>query len=488
MLYFIALLRQLVFSGIQIDGTGVFMKIRFIGATESVTGSKHLITTAKGYQILLDCGLYQGFGKDTHTMNCQLDLDPAQLDAVILSHGHIDHCGNLPSLIAKGFKGKIYCTPATRDVCNILLLDSAHIQESEQGEKHQRKDHSQHKPLYTIAEAERCLNHFEAVPFDTDVRLNEEAWFYFSQNGHVIGSAAVNLTVKEGNKITRLTFTGDIGRYNDPLLKPPSAFQQADYIICESTYGNRVHDVPEDIERKLLGLIIDTCLNKKGKLVIPAFSLGRTQQILYLLDKLANKKQLPDVPVYVDSPMSVKATGVVRSHAESFNEELQQYLKRDSDPFGFMNLVYIEEARESRRLNQLDEPCVIVAASGMADAGRVQHHLCHTINDARNAVLITGYCSPSSLGAKLMRGARQVHIMDYLFDVNAEVHSIQSLSAHGDREEMIRFLSCQNKNHVKGIFLVHGEADAKAAFGRRLAREGYRNIKIPRKNEEIELH
>lgn len=463
------------------------MKIRFLGATECVTGSKHLLTTRSGRQLLLDCGLYQGYGKDTDGMNRELGFDPAKLDAVILSHGHVDHCGNLPSLIKKGFKGKIYCTPATADVCDVLLMDSANIQQDRHGPRKPGRGRRP-EPLYTVDEAARCLDHFEVVPFDTDFRLNDEVSFYFSENGHVIGSGAVNLTVKEGGQVTRLTFTGDIGRYNDPLLKPPACFQQADYIICESTYGNRVHDEPEDIEHKLLGIIIDTCVNKKGKLVIPAFSLGRTQQILYILDKLANKKRLPDVPVYVDSPMSVKATGIVRRHAQSFNEELQNYLKRDADPFGFPSLNYITEAQESRQLNQMEEPCVIIAASGMGDAGRVQHHILHTIGNNRNTVLITGYCSPSSLGAKLMRGHKQVHIMDYLLDVNADIYSMQSLSAHGDREELIRFLSCQDKNNVKGIFLVHGDSDAKSAFSKRLAKEGYQNIRAPRKNEEVELH
>lgn len=311
------------------------MKIRFIGATECVTGSKHLLITRSGRQILLDCGLYQGYGKDTDAMNRELGFDPTRLDAVILSHGHVDHCGNLPSLIKKGFKGKIYCTPATADVCSVLLMDSAHIQEESRDSKQRNKRgrRTDHKPLYTSLEAERCLDHFESLPFDTDLRINDEVSFYFSENGHVIGSSAINLSVKENGRITRLTFTGDIGRYNDPLLKPPAHFQQADYIICESTYGNRVHDSHEDIEHKLLGIIIDTCVNKQGKLVIPAFSLGRTQQILYTLDKLANKKRLPDVPVYVDSPMSVKATGIVRRHAESFNEELRHYLTKDADPF-----------------------------------------------------------------------------------------------------------------------------------------------------------
>jgi metallo-beta-lactamase family protein len=465
------------------------MKIKFSGATETVTGSKHVIITEKGRHILLDCGLYQGLGKETDALNRKFDFDPAQIEAVILSHGHIDHCGNLPGLFKQGFTGKIYCTPATRDVCSVLLLDSAHIQESDAAFMNTRlkKGESKIQPLYTVSDTEHCLGLFETIPFDTDFKLNDEVTFYFSENGHIIGSGAISITVNENHKITRLAFTGDIGRYGDPLLKTPAVFQQADYIICESTYGDKLHGSTEDTEKKLLDIVNDTCVNKKGKLVIPAFSLGRTQQILFVLDKLANKKLLPAISIYVDSPMSVKATSIVRNHSESYNEELQNYIKKDPDPFGFPNLTYIESNDESRQLNDLQEPCVIISASGMGDAGRIQHHLCYTIADARNTVLFTGYCSPGSLGGKLMRGEKQVHIFNYLLDVNASIDSIQALSAHGDCEEMIRFLACQHKSSVKTIFLVHGEAATKAAFKQKLLKEGYANVVIPAKGDVVEL-
>lgn len=465
------------------------MKIKFTGATETVTGSKHLLITEKGKQILLDCGLYQGLGKETDNMNRSFDFEPSELEAVILSHGHIDHCGNLPNLVAQGFTGKIYCTPATRDVCNILLQDSAHIQQNDADfmNTHSKRSSSKTKPLYTLQDVDKCLELFETVPFDTDFKLNDEISFYFSENGHIIGSGAINITASENHKITRLVFTGDIGRYGDPLLKTPAVFQQADYIICESTYGDKLHGSAENTEQKILDLVNATCVTKRGKLIIPAFSLGRTQEILFVLDKLANKKLLPEVSIYVDSPMSVKATGVIRSHSESYNDELQAYIKKDPDPFGFPNLTYIQDANESKQLYDMKEPCVIISSSGMADAGRIQHHLCYTIADAQNTVLLTGYCSPGSLGGQLMKGKDQVHIFDYLFDVNAGIESIHSLSAHGDYNEMIRFLSCQNKSIVKKIFLVHGEAGTKDVFKEKLLEEGYKDVAIPKRGEVVEL-
>lgn len=466
------------------------MKLKFIGATEGVTGSKHLIITEKGRQVLLDCGLYQGRGSETDEMNRQLGVNAANIEAVLLSHGHVDHCGNLPGLLKQGFKGLIYCSRATYDVCSILLIDSAHIHEGDVrfiNERRRRKGQEEIKPLYTVQEAEKCLKQFKPLPFDTDFHLNDELSFRFTENGHIIGSAAVNVTASENGRTTRLTFTGDIGRYADPLLKAPATFPQADYIISESTYGNRLHELAGDSEGKLLEILRTTCVGKKGKVIIPAFSLGRTQEILYMLDKLKNKGALPDVKLFVDSPLSSKATEIVRKHPESFNEELKAYLKKDPEPFAFNNLTYIEEVEESKALNQLREPCVIISASGMADAGRVKHHIANTISDPKNTILITGYCAPNTLGEKLMNGQKRVHIFGEFFDVRARIESILSLSAHADYSEIIRYLSCQDKSQTKKVFLVHGETDAKIVLQRKLIAEGFKNVVIPAKGESYEL-
>jgi metallo-beta-lactamase family protein len=460
------------------------MKLKFIGATETVTGSKHLIITETGKQILLDCGLYQGMGKETDALNRNLGVQPANIDAVILSHAHIDHSGDLPYLVKQGFKGKIYCTPATYDVCEILLLDSAHIQESDikYANKRRKKEGLELiKPLYTIHDAEQCLKHFKAIPYNAEFNLNDEISFHFTDVGHIIGSASVNITAKENGKTTRLTFTGDVGRYGDLLLKDPSPFQQADYIISESTYGNKLHESSLNAEQKFLQIVQHTCVEKKGKLIIPAFSLGRTQEIVFVLNKFKNKNLLPDIKIYVDSPLSTNATDIVKRHPECFNEYLRDYIKTDSDPFGFNNLKYIREAEESKALNYSKEPCIIISASGMCDAGRIKHHLMNGIGNPANTVLIVGYCSPRTLGAHLLSGQKSVRIFGEFFGVKAEIEAIHSYSAHADYSELIKFLSCQDKKKVKKIFLVHGEEDAKSGFKEKLLKEGFAKVEIPEK-------
>lgn len=466
------------------------MKLKFIGATESVTGSRHLLLTEKGKRIFLDCGLYQGMGAETDELNRNPGVDPASIDAVILSHAHIDHSGNLPLLVKQGFTGVIYCTQATLDVCRILLLDSAHIHQYDIlfiNKRRLKKGLPELKPLYTVSDAERSLKFFRPVEFNKECRINEEISFHFTPNGHIIGSASVHITATEGDKLTTLAFTGDIGRYSDPILQPPAAFGQADYIISESTYGDRLHESGENAEAEFLSIVLETCVKNRGRLIIPAFSLGRTQEVLFMINKLENKKLLPAIRIFVDSPLSTHVTEIVKRHCESYNEELKTYLKDDPDPFDFPHLKYIEDAAASKALNHLKEPCIIISASGMADAGRVKHHIANAITDPRNTVLLMGYCAPHTLGARLMANEKQVRIFGEYYPVKANVRSILSYSAHADYEEILEFLSCQDKQKVKRIFLVHGETAAKVSLKDKLIAEGYKDVVIPVKGESFQL-
>ena len=467
------------------------MNIKFNGATETVTGSKHIIKTDSDFTILLDCGLYQGMGKETDALNRNLNLNPSEIDVVILSHAHIDHSGNLPLLVKEGFLGSIYCTPPTLKVVEVLLYDSAKIHENDIKYVNKKRVQRGDEPivaLYTTKDVDRCMKHFKTVPYHVDFHLNTEVTFTFTDAGHILGSAVTNIKLKGNDgSITHLTYTGDVGKYNDMLLKDPEKFPQADYLICESTYGDRLHEVEKDAELHLLNVVRNTCLEKKGKLIIPAFSLGRTQEIVFILDKLKNKGLLPNIKVYVDSPMSTSVTDIMREHVSCFNERLQEYIKTDSDPFGFNNLTYITEKMDSIALNDSKDPCIILSASGMMDAGRIKHHLKNNISDQKNTILVVGYCSPNSLGGKIRAGQKVVKIFGEEYEVNAEIEIIDSYSAHADYNELIRFLSCQDKTKLKKLFLVHGDPDAKISFKEKLVLEGYKDVIIPNKNETFIL-
>lgn len=466
------------------------MQIQFFGATETVTGSKHLLTTTKGIQILLDCGLYQGLGKETGDLNIKFGFNPELIDTVVLSHAHIDHSGNLPLLVKQGFNGSIYCTPATLEICEVLLLDSAHIQENDiiyVNKRRAKEGLPLIKPSYTTKDVEKCLRHFKTVPYNAEFQLNDEVSLTFTNAGHILGSAVVNLKLTENDKTTTLTFTGDVGRYNDLLMHDPQPFPQADYLICESTYGNKLHDKVVDAQLRLLNCVKHTCIEKKGKLIIPAFSLGRTQEIVYALDKMKDAGLLPKIKVYVDSPLSTSATNIMRKYSKSLNTSVIEHLKTDDDPFGFDGLTYITDRIESKRLNESNEPCIIISASGMMDAGRVKHHLKHTLPYQKNTLLIVGYCPPNSLGGKLLNGAKQVKIFGDDTPVNADVEVISSYSAHADYEELLQFLSCQKKEKIKTVYLVHGEEDSKIGFKKTLMEQGYSLVIIPRKTEVFSL-
>jgi len=458
------------------------MKLSVHGAAQTVTGSKHLLALENGKQILLDCGMYQGMGKDTHSLNSHFGFDPSKVDYVLLSHAHIDHSGLIPRLVKNGFRGKIYCTAPTLDLCKIMLLDSAYIQQADTRFVNKRRTNQRKpliKPLYTVEDAEKSLKFFVSVPFDREKKLDASSSFNFTHNGHILGSATINLTIIESEKTKRLTFTGDLGRYDTPLFRDPQSFPQADYILCESTYGNRLHDHLDQASQDLLEIIIHTCSEKKGKLVIPAFSLGRTQEIVYMLNKLDLYGLLPGIKVYVDSPLAVNATKITKKHVLQLNHKIQKFTKERPDPFGFDNLIYINNKEESQEINSTSTPCVIISASGMAEAGRVKHHIIHNIGNAANTILLVGYAEPLSLAGRLGNRAKQVTIFGEKHTVNAEIKSIDAFSAHGDYKEMIQYLLCQNPSLVQKMFLVHGEKEAQEHFKSELKAVGFNNIYIP---------
>lgn len=467
------------------------MKVTFYGAARTVTGSKHMLTTDKGKNILLDCGMFQGEGHDTLPLNNHWGFDPRKIDYVLLSHAHIDHSGLLPKLYKDGFEGKVYATAGTIALCEIMLLDSARIQESDLKYINKRKLEKRQKliePLYDEQDAQQVLDNLIPLPLDGTMVIDDEITVSTFESGHIIGSVALYLEIKcNDNRTVKLTFTGDIGRKEDAILKGPMPFPQSEYIICESTYGNRLHEPSTDVESKLLSVVNETCVKRGGKIVIPAFSIDRTQEIIYALDKLAHDKKLPNIDVFVDSPLSIKATSVMTAHREYFNKDILSYITRDGDPFNFPYLHYVESAEESKKINNLHKPCIIISASGMAEAGRVKHHIKNTIEDPNNTILLVGFASPSSLAGRLKAGDPEVRIFGEFFKVKAQVESMENFSAHGDYNEMLEYLSCQNPEKVRKMFLVHGEYETQKDWAEKLIQKGFVNIEIPNKGEEFNL-
>lgn len=468
------------------------MKISFHGAAQTVTGSKHLFESPSGYKVLLDCGMFQGRGIDTDPLNRHFGFNPAEIDAVILSHAHIDHSGLLPRLCAEGFEGKIYSTKGTFDLCQLMLYDSAHIQESDISRLNKRridKGMQPIEPLYTNNDVQPCLAAFEIHEYGQKIKITNDLSFQFSDSGHILGSAAITLFITHKKETVILTFTADIGRPGDKILPSPVPFPQSDYIICESTYGDRLHDIATDSEAKLLRIVTETCIVKKGRLIIPAFSVDRTQEVLYALDRLHHNGLLPPIKVFVDSPLSVRSTEVMQSNAQYFNAEIREYMKNtDGKPFMFSEVTYITHAADSKKLNDLKEPCIIISASGMAEAGRVKHHIKYAIGNPENTILLAGYCTPESLGGRLRNGADIVRIHGEEYPVKAHIERMDSYSAHADYKEMIHYLSSQKQASIKAIFLVHGEYDVMRKFKAELITHGYTcPIHLPEKDQAYSL-
>ncbi|MDE3183707.1 MAG: MBL fold metallo-hydrolase [Bacteroidota bacterium] len=466
------------------------MKIAFHGAARTVTGSKHLLILSNGKKYLLDCGMFQGMGPQTDELNRDFGFNPEEVDHMILSHAHIDHCGLIPKLVKDGYRGNIYATPATKDLASILMADSAGIQENDLkyvNKTRAAQGKSYISPLYTMEDVDNCIKQFEIVDYGIWFKIDDNVQFMYLDAGHIIGSTTVHLKITENGKETHLTFSGDLGRYRDVILKSPEIFPQADYIIMESTYGNKIHEDITGTPDKLLEWITRTCIQKKGKLIVPAFSVGRTQEILYSLNQLENERRLPDVPYYVDSPLSMEATQVMESYPQYFNNRVQKLLLTDHTPFNFKGLHFIKSVEESKSLNYRDDPMVIISASGMAEAGRVKHHISNNIENSRNTILMTGYCEPNSLGGRLKMHPKEVGIFGQTHEVHAEIGEIKSMSAHGDYDDLCQWLACQDPQLVKKLFLVHGDYDVQIDFKNRLISKGFADVEIPARHTEIGL-
>ncbi len=466
------------------------MKIAFHGAARTVTGSKHLLTLSNGKKILLDCGMFQGMGKETDILNREFGFEPSGVDVMILSHAHIDHCGLIPKLVKEGFRGKIFCTPATKDLTAVLLRDSAEIQEDEV--KYQNKRRANEGlpyllPLYTAEDARIAIEHLTEEGYNQWFDVLDGVQAMYTDAGHIIGSTCVHVKVKEDGKETRVTFSADVGRYRDAILKSPDTFPQADYILLESTYGNSLHDNNFTTPDMLLRWIEKACIQKKGKLIMPAFSVGRTQELLYFLNQLELENRLPELDYYVDSPLSIEATEIVKRYPQYFNKTIQKIMQTDKDPFGFKRLRFVQTVEQSKQLNFQNGPMVIISASGMGDAGRVKHHISNNIENSRNTILLTGYCEPHSIGGRLLAGDKEINIYGVLHEVHAEIGAIRSMSAHGDYEDLCQWLACQDQQLVKKIFLVHGEYEVQKSFKERLIKKGYRDVEIPERHYEIGL-
>jgi len=469
------------------------MKVTFWGATKTVTGSLHEVQS-NGARILLECGLYQGRRKEAWERNCCFPLKPESVSAVLLSHAHIDHSGNLPSLVKQGFAGPIYATPATADLCHAMLLDSAHLQEKDalflnkRAERRKKLIDIQEElvePLYTIEDAQKALPLFRPVHLRTPTQAGDGLIYEAFEAGHMLGSSALVLTAKENGKTVRVAFSGDVGRPNLPIIKDPEPMPPVDYLIMESTYGDRLHKPLDSVADKLADVINRTC-GRGGKVIVPAFAVGRTQQLVLLLHQLMNAHRIPSIPIFVDSPLAVEATEVHRRHPECFDAETQEYLNNHEDPFGFSRLRYLREASESKALNDLRGPYMVISASGMAEAGRILHHLRNNIEDPRNTILITGFQAENTLGRKIVDKWPEVPIFGELLRLRAEVVKINELSGHADQRELLAWMKPMVPA-LKMVFLVHGEPTQSRALARAIHEQYGLEAVIPSRGDSVTL-
>ena len=465
------------------------MKIKFLGAAQTVTGSMHYLQV-NGSTILLDCGLYQGRRKESFERNRNLPFDASQVDAMILSHAHIDHSGNIPSLVRSGFRGNIYSTFATRDLCSAMLRDAAYIQESDAAylnRKRRRKGLPPVEPLYTKSDAVESLKYFMGLGYDRWFPVAPGVRAIFYDAGHILGSAITVLDIAENGRSFKLAFTGDLGRLDLPILKDPTRIQDVDYLITESTYGNREHETPQEA-KDALQRVVNEAYDRRGKVIIPAFAVGRTQEIVYALHRLTLAGQIPEVRIFVDSPLAVNVTEIFRLHPECYDDETHQFMLEHPDPFGFARLRYVRQVEESKELNYLKEPAVIISASGMCEAGRILHHLKNNVEDARNTVLIVGFQAEHTLGRRIVDREPELRIFGEMYKLRANVEIINGYSAHADRSELLGWIKAA---HMAGplskVFVVHGDPPKTRALAEGIKGLGVADVVVPEPGQVAEV-
>ncbi len=468
------------------------MRLTFYGAAQEVTGSMHLIEV-NGKRVLLECGMYQGRRAESYERNLHFPFDPKAIDAVVLSHAHIDHSGNLPNLVKQGYAGNIWCTAATRNLCTYMLLDSGHIQESDVAylnEKKVRAGEDPIEPLYTQADAQEALGHFVGLGYHRPVTVADGVTVTLYTAGHILGSAFVLLEIhdRETGRDWRIVFSGDIGRPDAPIVKSPEHLEAADLLILESTYGDRLHGTYEDAGKKLRDVVRDT-VRRRGRVIIPSFAVGRTQEIVYELNKLEAEGDLPPIQIFVDSPLAVNATEVFRMHPEEWDEEVRAFMAESKrpNPFDSKLIEYVRDQSRSKQLNYLTQPAIIISASGMAESGRILHHLKNGIEDSGNTILFVGYQAENTLGRRIVDGESPVRILGEEFRVRAQVVSLDGFSAHADQAELLAWARPFDRKRLQRVFVVHGEQAAAFTLEQKLHGEGMANVDVPVRGQSFEF-